>query len=74
MGNIEYSETKTLKIKEPITLKSGKILNSVDIAYETYGKLNKNKDNAILVLHALTGSAHAAYQHKDTQKLAGGTI
>lgn len=68
MGIENFSETKILKIKEPITLKSGKTLESLEIAYETYGKLNKNKDNAILVLHALTGSAHAAYKHKDTGK------
>ena len=47
MGNIKYSETKLLKIKEPTTLKSGKVLQNIDIAYETYGKLNENKDNAI---------------------------
>ena len=69
MGIENFSETKILKIKEPITLKSGKTLNSLEIAYETYGKLNENKDNAILVLHALTGSAHAAYKHKDTGKV-----
>ena len=68
MGNKLYSETKILKINEPITLKSGKVLKNIDIAYETYGKLNENKDNVILVLHALTGSAHAAYYHKDTEK------
>ena len=69
MGNEKFSETKILKLKEPITLKSGKSLNSIEIAYETYGKLNENKDNAILVLHALTGSAHAACIHKDTNKV-----
>ena len=69
MGNTNFSETKIFKVNEPVNLKSGKTLEAVEIAYETYGKLNENKDNAILVLHALTGSAHAAYQHKDTGKV-----
>ena len=68
MGNENYTETKIYKVNEPLKLKSGKVLNDVKIAYQTYGKLNDNKDNAILVLHALTGSAHAAYTNKKTGK------
>jgi len=56
-------DTKIYKINEPIVLESGKELKQVEVAYETYGNLNENKDNAILLLHALTGDAHAAGYH-----------
>ena len=44
----------------PFTLRSGESLPEVTVAYETYGELSPNRDNAILVFHALTGSQHAA--------------
>jgi homoserine O-acetyltransferase len=43
-----------------LTLESGEKLGPITLAYETYGQLNADKSNAILVLHALTGDAHAA--------------
>jgi len=45
-------------------LESGESLGPITLAYETYGKLNKDKSNAILALHALSGDAHAAGVHK----------
>ncbi|MGD6932756.1 MAG: homoserine O-acetyltransferase MetX [Candidatus Bathyarchaeia archaeon] len=42
------------------TLESGEKLGPVTLAYETYGKLNKEKSNAILILHAFSGDAHVA--------------
>jgi len=45
-------------------LESGDTLGPITLAYETYGTLNKNKSNAILALHALSGDAHAAGVHK----------
>ena len=45
---------------DPVTLRRGGSLASVDVAYETYGTLNDARDNAVLVFHALTGSQHAA--------------
>ena len=46
---------KTLIIKKPLKLDCGQIINDFPLAYETYGSLNANKNNAILVCHALTG-------------------
>jgi homoserine O-acetyltransferase/O-succinyltransferase len=46
---------KTLIVKEPLKLDCGKTIKDFPIAYETYGKLNEKKDNAILAFHALTG-------------------
>ena len=46
---------KTLIVKKPLKLDCGKTINYFPIAYETYGTLNEEKDNAILVFHALTG-------------------
>ncbi len=44
----------------PFSLESGAVLASLRVAFETWGELNGARDNAILVVHALTGDAHAA--------------
>ncbi len=61
-------ETKYFNIEETLELESGRKLNNVQVAYETYGELNSSCDNAILLLHALTGDAHAAGYHEDDSK------
>lgn len=58
--SIGLVETQFCTIDGPITLAKGGTLGPVTIAYETYGELNDERDNAILVFHALTASQHVA--------------
>jgi homoserine O-acetyltransferase/O-succinyltransferase len=53
-------QTQFLTISTPFPLESGEVLHGVTVAYETYGQLNADASNAVLVFHALTGSQHAA--------------
>ena len=59
-GPIGVVETKFLDLPVPVQLECGRELTGVRIAYETYGELAAERDNVILVCHALSGDAHAA--------------
>ncbi|MGO9845592.1 MAG: homoserine O-acetyltransferase MetX [Methylocella sp.] len=52
----------------PLKMDAGVSLSPLTIAYQTYGDLNVNKSNAILVCHALTGDQHVANEHPITGK------
>ena len=66
MNNID--NIKKIIIDKPLKLDCGKIINNFPIAYETYGSLNKEKDNAILVFHALTGDQFVSGINPVTKK------
>jgi homoserine O-acetyltransferase len=68
---IVKTRTFTFAQDEPMRLESGACLGPITIAYETYGRLNADRSNAILILHALSGSAHAAGYHSPDDKKPG---
>ena len=56
---------------EPFQLDSGASLGPMTVVYETYGQLNADRTNAILITHALSGSAHAAGYHQPDESKTG---
>src|SRR5215475_7008723 len=60
-------ESNTVRF-DSLSLDNGATLSPVEVAYETYGTLNEAKTNAILVLHAFSGDAHAAGISHETGK------
>jgi homoserine O-acetyltransferase len=62
---------QTQHFSEPLLLACGKTLNEYQLVYETYGQLNANKTNAILICHALSGHHHAAGYHTMDDKRPG---
>ena len=73
-GSIGYVETQFFTFGHPpeqLNLNSGVKFGPLTLAYETYGVLNKDKSNAIMIFHTLTSDAHAAGFHKGDPTKAG---
>jgi homoserine O-acetyltransferase len=56
---------------EPLALACGRSLNAYDLVYETYGQLNADASNAVLICHALSGHHHAAGYHSESDRKPG---
>jgi homoserine O-acetyltransferase/O-succinyltransferase len=59
-GSVGTVETRYVDLPNAVSLDCGRELSSIRVAYETYGELSPDRDNAIMVCHALSGDAHAA--------------
>jgi len=67
--SIGLVKSSIFHFNEPLALASGLTLNEYELVYETYGKLNEARDNAVLVCHALSGTHHlAGYYSMDDRK------
>lgn len=64
-------QPQTVRINERLEFECGKTLPGYDLAYETYGELNADASNAILICHALSGDQHAAGFHSMDDKRPG---
>ena len=70
-GSIGPVEAQRHVFDEPLTLAAGHTLPQWELAYETYGTLNADRSNAILVCHALSGHHHVAGWYADNPKNLG---
>ena len=62
---------QTARFEQPLTLRSGAVLARYELVYETYGQLNAEKSNAVLVCHALSGTHHVAGYYSEQDKRPG---
>ena len=66
--NLNFENIKKVRIDKDLQLDCGTVLKGFDLAYETYGKLNETKTNAILVFHALSGDQFVCETNTVTSK------
>lgn len=64
-------EPQLAQFDQPLELVCGKTLQSYELIYETYGQLNEQRSNAVLICHALSGDHHAAGFHELSDKKPG---
>ncbi|MCK5714411.1 MAG: homoserine O-acetyltransferase [Nitrosomonadaceae bacterium] len=62
---------KSVHFDTPLYLKSGAVLDSYELVYETYGELNAAKSNSVLICHALSSNHHVAGSYADDPKNIG---
>ncbi|WP_010585625.1 homoserine O-acetyltransferase MetX [Schlesneria paludicola] len=71
VGIVQTQIVRLFEPSAPLTLEGGRQLGPINVAFETYGELTPEKDNAIFVCHALTGDAHVAGKHSPDDRKSG---
>ncbi len=71
MNSIGIVTPQSLFFKEPLALQSGASLSDYTLVYETYGTLNADRSNAVLVCHALNASHHVAGTYEGQARSQG---
>ncbi len=71
MGSVGLVEAQRMSFAQPLPLRSGAQLRDYELVYETYGRLNADKSNAVLVCHALNASHHVAGSYAGQDKSEG---
>jgi len=70
-NSIGIVSAQRASFETPLVFRSGAVLPCYELVYETYGKLNADRSNAILVCHALSGNHHVAGFYSDNPKNVG---
>lgn len=70
-GSVGLVQAQSHRFEEPLALASGRVLETYELVYETYGTLNADKSNAVLICHALSGHHHAAGKYSEDDKRPG---
>ena len=65
------AQAQSMHFETPLALQSGKQIRAYDLAFETYGTLNADKSNAVLICHALNASHHVAGSYADAPQNVG---
>jgi homoserine O-acetyltransferase/O-succinyltransferase len=71
MRSVGTVTPQSMRFAEPLPLRSGARLADYTLVYETYGRLNDDKSNAVLVCHALNASHHVAGTHAGQERSEG---
>src|SRR5690606_39286141 len=71
IGSVGYVSPQRIRFDEPLQLTSGQVQTQYEQAVETYGELNAERSNAVLICHALNASHHVAGMSRDNPRDVG---